>query len=46
MNQYTYVRALTTSPEMDLLVYQDGSYQAIHAHLPGRVFNLNFVSWP
>ena len=46
MNQYSYVRGLTASPELDLLVYQDDRYQEIHAHVPGRRFNLQFTSWP
>ena len=44
--QYAYVRALKETPEIDLLVYQDGRYQAIHASVPGRMFNLVFNDWP
>ncbi len=46
MEQYKYVRALSDSPELTLLVYQDERYQAIHAHLPDRKFNLDFFTWP
>ncbi len=46
MNQYSYVRGLTTSPDLTLLVYQDGKYQEIHANIPGRMFNLVFATWP
>jgi hypothetical protein len=46
MEQYTFVRGMTASPNIDLLVYQGGHYQEIHAHVPGRKFNLDFTSWP
>ena len=46
MEQYRYVRDLKTTPDLDLLVYQDDRYQAIHASLPGRKFNLDFATWP
>lgn len=46
MPQYTYVRAAKTTPTMELLVYQDGQYQELHAVVPGRRFNLNFTTWP
>ncbi len=46
INQYFYVRALKDSPQIDLLVYQDGHYQAISAQVPGRKFNLVFTTWP
>ena len=44
--QYTYMRVISTSPIMDLLVYQDGHYQPIHATVPGRRFGLLLTSWP
>ena len=43
--QYGYVRGLTTSPHMELIVYQDGKYQLIKAGVPERRFWANFVSW-
>ena len=46
LEQYSYVRALKDSPDIDLLVYQDDRYQAIHANVPGRRFMLTFVTWP
>ena len=44
--QYTYLRVVTDSPVMELLVYQDGRYQPIHATVPGRRFGLLLTSWP
>jgi tetratricopeptide (TPR) repeat protein len=46
MPQYMYVRGLSATPMLDLLVYQDGRYQEIHANVPGRQFGLRFVTWP
>ena len=44
--QFTFVRELKSTPEFDLLVYQDGRYQAIHARAPGRKFGLSISTWP
>ena len=46
MEQYSYIRSLTDSPDMDLMVYEDASYKEIRAHLADRKFNLTFTTWP
>ncbi len=43
--QYLLVRALTDSPEMDLIVYQDGQYRELHATAPNRTLNVRLESW-
>ena len=45
MEQYTFVRTLTDVPHLDLLVFQDNQYQAIHANIPNRKFELVFTTW-
>ena len=46
MPQYAYVRAMKSTPDLDLLVYQNEHYKAIHAKVPGRHFNLALTTWP
>lgn len=43
--QYDLVRLLTDSPEMNFIIYSDGKYRATHARIPGRRFDLQFVTY-
>ncbi len=45
-DQYAYVRALSASPEMDFLIYQDDRYQAIHVSAPKRMLGVRIADWP
>ena len=45
MEEYEFVRGLTASDDMDLIVYSDGKYRAVHAKVPGRRFQLNFMTY-
>lgn len=45
MEQYTFVRTLSDDPHLELLVFQDHQYQAIHANVPNRRFELVFTTW-
>ena len=41
LEQYTWTRGLTDSPELDLIIYRDGTYLPIHARVPERRFNID-----
>jgi tetratricopeptide (TPR) repeat protein len=43
--QYNFVRAMTTSDEMDFIVWSNGNYRALHARVPSRRFGLKFVTY-
>jgi hypothetical protein len=46
VEQYVFVRALSDSPEMNQIVWQNGAYESIHAHVPGRRFGNKIFPWP
>jgi tetratricopeptide (TPR) repeat protein len=46
VEQFQFVRALSDSPEMAQIVWQNGAYQEIHAHVPGRRFGTKIFPWP
>jgi len=39
------IRALSESDGMDVIVFGEGKYRAVHAETPGRRFNLKFVTY-
>lgn len=43
--QYAFVRSLKETPEMELIVYQDGVYRAIKASAPERRFKCSFDTY-
>jgi tetratricopeptide (TPR) repeat protein len=45
LEQYAFIRGLTASDEMDLIVYSAGKYAQVHAKAPGRRFQLDFVTY-
>lgn len=40
--QYSYIRDLQPSPELNLIVWQDNTYHEIKASPPNRRFGVNF----
>ena len=43
--QYTFVRALSDSPTMDLIVWDGQAYREITANQPGRLFGVEMQDY-
>ncbi len=43
--QYCFVRSLKETPEMELIIYRDGSYKTIPANAPNRRFNCSMATY-
>ena len=44
-NQYTFIRKLSRSPDLHLIVWDGSQYKEITAHLPSRIFGTDLIDY-